>query len=141
MDTALDELKCEYDSECSLLITTPESIRIMNRENRNIDSETDVLSFPMIEFGHPCNYECLDEDDYSQFDPESGRLMLGDIVINYDRVISQANEYGHSVKRELSFLIVHSILHLFGYDHMTDADRLVMEDKQRRILDTLGITR
>lgn len=134
-------LECEYEAECNLLITSLNDIRIMNKENRNIDSATDVLSFPMIEFEQPCDYSCLNENDYSQFDPESGMLMLGDIVIAYDRVISQAREYGHSVKRELSFLIVHSILHLFGYDHITDEERTTMEDKQRMILDSLGITR
>ena len=135
LDTAADYLKCIYDTECSLLITTRENIRMINNENRDIDAETDVLSFPVTDFSPPCNYDIIDEDDYSQFDYDTGRLMLGDNVIN------QAAEYGHSVKRELSFLILHSILHLFGYDHMTDEDRLIMEDVQRDILNKLGIKR
>ena len=77
----------------------------------------------------------------SLFDPDSGELLLGDIVICYDRVIAQAEEYGHSVKREFSFLIVHSLLHLFGYDHIDDNDRIIMENTQRDILDILNITR
>ena len=141
LDTAADYLKCIYDTECSLLITTRENIRMINNENRDIDAETDVLSFPVTDFSPPCNYDIIDEDDYSQFDYDTGRLMLGDIVISYEHVINQAAEYGHSVKRELSFLILHSILHLFGYDHMTDEDRLIMEDVQRDILNKLGIKR
>ena len=141
LDTAADYLKCIYDTECSLLITTTENIRMINNENRDIDAETDVLSFPVTDFSPPCNYDIIDEDDYSQFDYDTGRLMLGDIVISYEHVISHAAEYGHSVKRELSFLILHSILHLFGYDHMTDEDRLIMEDVQRDILNKLGIKR
>lgn len=141
LDTALDFLECEYEAECSLLITTGENIRRINNENRGIDAETDVLSFPVTDFKPPCNYDMLDENDYSQFDYDTGRLMLGDIVISYEHVLKQAEEYGHTIKRELSFLILHSILHLFGYDHMTDEDRLIMENIQRNILNELGITR
>lgn len=100
-----------------------------------------MLSFPNIDFDSPCNYECIDEDDMNLFEPDSGRLMLGDIIICYDKVISQAEEYGHSVKRELSFLIVHSLLHLFGYDHIDEEDRVMMEDMQKYILDSLNIKR
>lgn len=141
LDAALDYLSCEYEAECSLLITTGENIRTINKENRNIDAETDVLSFPVIDFKPPCNYDMIDENDFSQFDYDTGMLMLGDIVISYEHVINQAHRYGHSIKRELSFLILHSILHLFGYDHMTDDDRLAMEDVQKNILNKLGITR
>ena len=141
LDKALDYLKCEYEAECCLLITDADTIREYNRENRNIDSQTDVLSFPAIEFDTPCNYDILDENDFTQFDPDTGMLMLGDIVISYEHVIKQAAEYGHTVKRELSFLILLSILHLFGYDHINDEDRHVMEAVQRDILDEMGITR
>lgn len=141
LDKALDVLSCEYEAECSLLVTTGKNIRIINYENRNIDAETDVLSFPVTDFDPPCNYDMLDENDSSQFNYDTGRLMLGDIVISYEHVINQAAEYGHTVKRELSFLILHSILHLFGYDHITEKDRLIMEDMQRNILNELGITR
>jgi len=141
LNEALSYLKCEYDCECNLLITDLIGIHDMNREIRGIDRPTDVLSFPMIDFTSPCDYDCIDEEDVSIFNPESGRLMLGDIVICYDKVIEQAAWYGHSVKREFSFLILHSILHLFGYDHMTDEERIVMEGIQRDILNNLNITR
>lgn len=141
VEAVCDELGCEYEAECSLLITTQDEIRMLNHEHRNIDSVTDVLSFPAIDFESPCGFDIIDENDFSFFNPESGELLLGDIVICYDRVISQAKEYGHSVKREFSFLIVHSLLHLFGFDHIEDEDRVMMEDSQKTILDILNITR
>ena len=75
------------------------------------------------------------------FHPETGELLLGDIVISAEKVLEQAAEYGHSVKREYAFLIAHSMLHLSGYDHMEPEEAAVMEQKQREILETLGITR
>ena len=113
----------------------------MNLEYRQIDSATDVLSFPMQEFDHPADFSAFREGDYSVFDPSSGELMLGDIIISVEKCKEQAAEYGHSVLREYSFLIVHSMLHLFGYDHMEDDEREVMEQKQREILDSAGIYR
>ena len=134
-------LECEYEAECSLVITGPDAIRELNNEYRGIDSVTDVLSFPAINFDYPCNYDIIDENDPSMFNPDSGELILGDIVICHDRVLSQAEEYGHSAKREFSFLIVHSLLHLFGYDHIEEEDRVLMENMQRDILDKLDIRR
>lgn len=136
-----DILGCPYEAEISLIITTQEEIKHINSEFRSIDSVTDVLSFPAIDFVNPCEYDIIDESDYSLFNPESGELMLGDMVICHDRVLSQAEEYGHSAKREFSFLIVHSLLHLFGYDHIIDDERVIMEERQRYILDRLGIRR
>ena len=140
-DASLDILNCEYDCECNLILTTPEEIRQINNDNRGIDKVTDVLSFPFIDFDSPCNYECIDEDDITIFEPDSGRLLLGDIIICYEKALYQAAEYGHSIKRELSFLMIHSLLHLFGYDHIDENDRIVMEDMQKNILDKLNITR
>ena len=94
----------------------------------------------MIEYDSPADFSSVEEDD-SNFDLETGELILGNIVISKEKVIAQAEEYGHSVKREFAFLIAHSMLHLLGYDHMEDGERLVMEEKQRNILDNLGITR
>lgn len=129
-----------YEAYVSLLITDAAEIRTMNKDKRGIDSATDVLSFPMIEFERPGDYEALDDMD-DIFHPDTGEAMLGDIVICHDRVISQAKEYGHSVLREYAFLIAHSMLHLLGYDHMDDSERMVMEERQRDILDSMGITR
>lgn len=139
-EAALDELGCPYEAEVNLLLTMDEQIREMNREFRGIDRPTDVLSFPMIEYQKPGVFDFLEERP-DCFDPESGRLMLGDIVISKEKVLSQAEEYGHGVKREYAFLVVHSILHLSGYDHMEDGERRVMEELQEKILQKLKILR
>ena len=136
----LDYENCPYESQVELLLTNNAEIQRINNEFRGIDRPTDVLSFPMIEYDSPADFSSVEEDD-SNFDPETGELILGNIVISKEKVIAQAEEYGHSVKREFAFLIAHSMLHLLGYDHMEDEERLVMEEKQRNILDNLGITR
>ena len=112
----------------------------MNREHRHIDRATDVLSFPMLEYETPGDLSGI-EESADAFDPETGELMLGDIVISKDRVIAQAEEYGHSVRREYAFLIAHSMLHLLGYDHMEEEERRLMEDRQRKIMEKAGILR
>ncbi len=136
----LDYENCPYESQIELLLTNNDEIRRINNEFRGIDHPTDVLSFPMIDYESPADFSSLEEDD-SNFDPETGELILGDIVISKEKVIAQAEEYGHSVKREFAFLIAHSMLHLLGYDHMEEEERLVMEKKQRSILENLGIER
>lgn len=131
---------CPYETEVNLLLTTDAEIQAMNKEFRQIDAPTDVLSFPLLEYEVPGDFSGF-EEDADAFDPESGELMLGDIVISKDKVLKQAEEYGHSPRREFAFLIAHSMLHLFGYDHMEDSERLVMEQKQREILEHAGILR
>ena len=139
-DAVLDYEQRPYESEVELLLTMDEEIREMNREFRDIDRATDVLSFPMIAYESPADFAFLEEDE-SFFDPDTGELMLGNIVISKQKVVEQAEEYGHTVEREYAFLIAHSMLHLLGYDHMEEEERAVMEKKQREILDGLGITR
>ena len=136
----LDHEKFPYEAYVSLLLTSADEVRIMNNEARGIDDTTDVLSFPMIDFSVISSFEDLDGMP-DVFHPDTGEAMLGDIVINCERVLSQALEYGHSVRREYAFLIAHSMLHLLGYDHMDEDERSIMEDRQRVILDDLGITR
>ena len=140
IEAALDYEGCPYEATVSLLLTMNNEIQEMNRHFREIDRATDVLSFPMIAYEEAGTFDFLEEDD-SAFDPESGELVLGDIVISKERVIAQAEEYGHSIRREYAFLIAHSMLHLMGYDHMEEEERAVMEQKQRDILEQLGITR
>lgn len=137
----LEETGCPFEAQVNLLVTDSEKIREMNAQFRQIDTPTDVLSFPMQEFLHPADFSSFHEDDYSVFDPETGEIMLGDIVINAQYVISQAEEYGHSQKREFAFLIAHSLLHLVGFDHMEEEERLEMEQHQRKIMDLVGISR
>ena len=141
VEASLEYVQCPYEAEVSLLITHDEEIREMNREHRGIDRATDVLSFPMLEFERPGDFTGIDEEMSDVFDPESGELMLGDIVISADKVIAQAEEYGHSPKREYAFLIAHSMLHLCGYDHMEDDERKVMEQKQRETMEKINILR
>ena len=131
-----------YDGEVELLLTTPEEIRAMNREHRDTDRVTDVLSFPMLEFERSGDFSFLrKEEDDSAFNPSTGELLLGDIVICAGRAALQAQEYGHSVKREFAFLTAHSMLHLTGFDHMEEKERLEMEEHQRRIMEAVGIVR
>lgn len=140
INAALDYVECPYESEVNLLLTMNEEIHQMNLEFREIDRPTDVLSFPMVEYDEPANFEIL-EDAFECFNPETGELMLGDIVISKEKVIEQAKEFGHSIEREYAFLIAHSMLHLAGYDHMEEEERVIMEAKQREILENLQILR
>ena len=140
MEAVLDQEECPYEAQISLVLTDDDTIHSTNKEFRGIDRATDVLSFPMVDFPSPADYSVLEEDD-SCFHPESGELLLGDIMISVPRAVEQAREYGHSVKREYAFLIAHSMLHLLGYDHMEDEERLLMEEKQEQALKYLHIER
>lgn len=140
-EAILDAEGCPYEAEVNILITDKEGIRLYNREYRKIDKETDVLSFPNIPFETEADFEVVLESVADYFQPDSGELILGDIILSADRIYSQAEAYGHSVKRELAFLLAHSMLHLCGYDHETPEEAEVMERKQEEILNGLGITR
>lgn len=131
----LDAEDCDFSAEVSVTIVDGETIRSINKKERNIDAVTDVLSFPMLEFDE--NGEISDSD----FDMDGDNLLLGDIVICAERAAEQATEYGHSFKREMAFLTVHSMLHLLGYDHMDVQEEKIMFARQEEILDMLGITR
>lgn len=139
-DKVLDMEKCPYEASVNLVLTDNEEIKRVNTEFREILAPTDVLSFPMIPFETPADYALVEEDD-SYFDMDTGELLLGDIMISVEKVFAQAEEYGHSVKREFCFLVAHSMLHLLGYDHMTSEEAAVMEAKQAKALEELGITR
>ena len=138
---AMDYEECPYEAEVNVILTDNPAIQEINREYRQIDAPTDVLSFPMVDYETPSDFDHVEEAAEDYFNPETGELMLGDIVISVDKVEEQAEQYGHSQKRELAFLVAHSMLHLFGYDHMEDEERLVMEQKQREILESRGYTR
>ncbi len=136
-----DYLDIPYEISVNILLTDDENIRQINLSERNIDRPTDVLSFPALEFEKAGDFSFVKESDSWLFDPETGELLLGDIVISLDTAQRQAKEYGHSIKRELAFLCAHSLLHLSGFDHMEDAEREEMERMQREILDNIGIGR
>lgn len=115
------------DYEVSLSFVNDEEIWEINREYRGVDSPTDVLSFPL-----------LTDDD---IEVEYEEVSLGDIVVSTETAIRQAKEYNHSVTREICFLVCHSMFHLLGYDHMTEEEAKIMEEKQESVLNKLGITR
>ena len=139
-EKVLEMEKCPYDAQVNLVLVDNEEIKRVNTEFRGIESATDVLSFPMIPFETPADYAVAEEDE-SCFDLDTDELLLGDIMISAERAAAQAKEYGHSVKREFCFLVAHSILHLLGYDHMVPEEAEVMEKKQAKALEELGISR
>lgn len=140
IECCIDYVNCPYETEVNVIVTTNEIIHEINLEQRNIDRATDVLSFPMVEWRGIGAFDDL-EEQFECFNPDSGELMLGDIIISCEKIIEQAKEYGHSLEREFSFLIAHSMLHLFGYDHIEVEDRILMEEAQREVMDVIGITR
>ena len=137
----LDYEQCPYETEVSLLLTTNEKIRIINKEYRKIDSITDVLSFPTAEFKTAGDFSEIEKSSMDCFNPETGELILGDIVISGEKVWEQAKSFEHSLKREFAFLFTHSMLHLMGYDHIEMKEEKNMVSKQAEILKQLGITR
>lgn len=138
---AMDQEEFPYEAEVNLTLVDNESIHQINLEHRQIDRATDVLSFPLVEYETPGDFDVIEEETQDVINPDTEEVMLGDIVISVDKVLEQASEFGHSPKREYAFLIVHSMLHLFGYDHMEESEAAVMEAKQRQILDVLQIYR
>ena len=106
--------KCPYEVSLNILLTDNDGIHELNRQHRGIDRPTDVLSFPNVDYDEPADFSAVEENIEDYFDPESGELCLGDIVISVDKVYGQAGEYGHSVRREYAFLVAHSMLHLLG---------------------------
>ncbi len=141
INETLEEAGCPYEAEVNVLLTDDASIREINKESRGIDAPTDVLSFPLAEYSTPADFDTLEENQPEVFHPDTGELLLGDIVISVERVLAQAESFGHSVPRELGFLTAHSVLHLCGFDHMEEAERAVMENKQREVMDALKIYR
>ena len=126
---AYEDFQCS--TEISVTFTDNEGIREINREHRDIDSATDVLSFPMMSEDGDCDINMGNE-----------AIILGDIVISLERAREQAKELGHSYTREVAFLTVHSVLHLLGYDHVAnEEDERVMCEKQSAVLDCMGISR
>lgn len=140
-EAVLDAEDCPYETQINVLLTDNGGIHEFNREYRGIDRETDVLSFPNLDFEAAGEFAIDEEREADYFDPDSGELILGDIIVSVDKVLEQAESYGHSTRREFAFLVAHSMLHLCGYDHMEEAEAKEMEAKQEAILTALGITR
>ena len=128
-EAALADEKPDGLYEADLTFVDDGQIQILNRDNRHIDAATDVLSFP------------LGEENTWEENPASARLMLGDIIISYEHALNQATDFGHSKEREFCYLAVHSMLHLLGYDHMTDPEREIMRQKEEAALAKIGLAR
>ena len=126
---ALEEEEIEDDAEVSVTLVDNARIRELNKEFREIDRETDVLSFP------------LGDENGFEVDPDNDAILLGDIVISLEKARAQSEEYGHSFRREVAFLLTHSLFHLLGYDHMTEDEEKEMFAKQEKVLTKLGLTR
>ncbi len=140
VNAVLDNEEFPFDVCVDITLVETADIHKINREQRGVDRPTDVLSFPMVEYPCAGDYSRVEEND-DNFDPDSGEVVLGDIVICLDKVTQQAEEYGHSKMREFAFLVCHSMLHLLGYDHETQEEETVMYGKQEEILNQLGIRR
>lgn len=141
-DFALGEEGMVIPYQISLLFVDDEEIREINLETRNIDRATDVLSFPMLDYEKGKVYK----DIYTNFEfdetfKDGEELVLGDMVLSLERALEQSKEYGHSYEREVCYLVVHSILHLLGYDHMEEEEKMIMRKREEEILNKLNITR
>ena len=136
----IDHEKFPFEAEVNLLLVDNDRIHEINKEYRDIDWPTDVLSFPLLSYERAGDFDAIEEND-DNFNPDTGEVMLGDIIISVQKVKEQAEAYGHAPKREFAFLIVHSMLHLFGYDHMTSEEAAFMENKQKEILKEMNILR
>lgn len=141
----LDEIWCELLAtlglkdkfEAELTVVSKDEIKELNKEARGVDAVTDVLSFPTMNVTLPFD-ESAHADDV---DPETGNYILGDIALCAERAVEQAKEFGHSVKREVCYLTLHALCHLFGFDHETDEDKKKMRKVEEDVLSGLGITR
>ena len=140
-EAVLEEEACPYEVQVNVVLTDNEGIRETNREARGIDSPTDVLSFPNVNFEREGVFDIDENREADCFDPDTGELILGDIMISVDKAEEQSREYGHSLRRGFAFRVAHSMFHLCGYDHMQEQEAAVMERKQAKILEDLGITR
>jgi len=128
--TTLRSEKFPEDAEVSVTLTDNEEIHVLNREYRGVDRPTDVLSFPMAE----------DDDNIGDYDMDKNAVLLGDIVVSVEKIEEKAKEYMHSFERELAYLVIHSTLHLLGYDHETgDEDEKEMTEKQDKIIESMGL--
>lgn len=142
IEHALREEKVEVSCEISIIFIDNEEIRDINRENRNIDRVTDVLSFPMLNYPKGKVFkEVYFGYEFEPSDLDDGNLVLGDIALSLEKAKEQSVEFGHSFLREASYLTVHSVLHLLGYDHMEEEEKEIMRKREEEILNKFALTR
>ncbi len=138
----LDTCGVTDNVQVGVKLCTDEHIKSINKEFREIDKSTDVLSFPMLDLSAPITDGGEPETPMElEIDPETGEMMLGDIVISVETASRQAEEYGHSLEREMAYLLVHGMLHLLGYDHMEESDKKIMRQSEEIILNAIGLRR
>lgn len=142
INNALVEEEVTIPCEVSLVFVDNEEIREINNETRGIDRATDVLSFPMLDYENKKVFkECYKDFDFDITYKDGNELVIGDIVLSLERAKEQSIEYNHSFQRESSYLVVHSVLHLLGYDHMKEDDKKIMRKREEEILNKLNICR
>lgn len=142
IEFALKEEEVHIKCEISLLFVDNEEIKEINNDTRGINRETDVLSFPMLEYEDKKVFkEIYKNCEFSPADFDGEELVLGDIVLSLEKALEQSEEFNHSYEREASYLVVHSVLHLLGYDHMEEEEKSVMRSREEEILNKLNITR
>jgi probable rRNA maturation factor len=142
IEYALKEEEVNIPCEVSVVFVDNEEIREINKENRNIDKPTDVLSFPMLEYPEGSVFKDVYlNHKFHVSDLDNGNLILGDIVLSLEKAEEQRKEFGHSFLREAAYLTVHSVLHLLGYDHMEEEEKNVMRKREEEILNKFHLTR
>lgn len=142
IEFSLSEEEVYVPCEISLVFVDNKEIREINNNTRGINRETDVLSFPMLEYENKKVFkEMYKNYKFSQIDFNGDELVLGDIVLSLEKALEQSIEFNHSYEREASYLVVHSVLHLLGYDHMEDEGKRIMRSREEEILNKLSITR
>lgn len=132
IEKTLEMENIDFDVEISLSFVTDDQIRVLNKDFRNIDEATDVLSFPMYEIDEIRRLNLIEQEQY---------VALGDVVVSYEHAKKQADSFGHSYKREVCYLVCHSILHFLGYDHMNEEEKNIMRAKEEEVLEYFSITR
>lgn len=142
VEFALEEEEVDIKCEVSLLFVDNDEIKTINKDTRGIDKETDVLSFPMLEYENKKVFkEMYKNYTFSQSDFDGEELVLGDIVLSLEKALEQSKEFNHSYEREASYLVIHSVLHLLGYDHMEKEEKELMRNREEEILNKLNIIR
>ncbi|MCR1933845.1 rRNA maturation RNase YbeY [Clostridium tepidum] len=142
IDYALKEEKVNLDYEISVVFIDNNNIKEINKEYRNIDKVTDVLSFPMLDYEEGKVFKDLYLNyEFDESDLDEGNLVLGDIALSLEKAKEQSKEFGHSFLRETCYLTIHSVLHLLGYDHMEEKDKTIMRQREEEILKNFNLQR
>jgi len=140
-EAVLEHEEIDFPCEIDVKLVSDKGIRELNRDFREVDAPTDVLSFPTVNYPAGQTAGSCARLLRREYDPEMGACLLGDIVISMDHVRAQAAEYGHSEQREGGYLLTHGLFHLMGYDHMTEEDKPVMRAMEEKSLASIGLTR